>query len=659
MNIRRYLAYFLCISFSVMAFFMYTTIMFNQQLMNAFDTDAGSNGIINVSIAVLAVFSLLFITYGHSTFIKSRRKEFGLLLTLGMSRAEIGKIISIENGLVGLFSILLGLVGGTVFSRLFYMAFVHVLGLQGIIYRLDIKSYVLTVVMFAAVFAMVIAVSCTSTGRMEITELLKNSRKMERNRINSPLLGLAGIFMIVFPIVAILKRPPTDGSGQDLFYLILLCLIGLYLLISHFGSMVIRLVKKNRKIYYRQLLLTSGINYRFNRNKRIIYIISVLCIATIFYMGIFYTIYSGALEQSSEQHPYHVAYVEYKDYNRLTGETRKELLAQGDNPLVSEKQAEFLRIRFGFPAFTYSESGPAVDVQKPTNTDVSSFHEGDALSVSQYNEFAESKLHVEEGHFINLRLTAAGKEKSSDFPFPLVYIASGKGVNSFIYDKTICDMPFNKPPFLCESVKLLNDSDYERLRTESDKSSIGTIYLMNFKNWEKTGSIADSLKQALNEANAFLDTTAPYNKTISMAKALEPVSRLEYFTELKQGAGTALYLFGFIGFIFFVSSGCVLYFKLYTELDSMKDRFRKLFNVGITGGEVKKLVINELKLVFFFPLILGSIISCFLIYSLSADDSARTEQYLAGALIISGVYFLFQSLYYAIIRQKYLDEILK
>ncbi len=657
MNSKRYLAYFLCISFTVMAFFMYSNLLFHRELLLSMDDSLRSTSILGVSVAVLALFSLFFILYAHTSFLKSRRKEFGLFLTLGMSRSEIGRIISMENGLVGLFSMALGLIGGTVFSRLFYMAFVGILGLQNVAYRLDIRSYFLTVSLFALIFVAVIFISRSVTGKMEIVRLLKSSRNTERNWINSPVPGIVGIFMILGAILSVLNKPAPEELDSDFVYAILICIAGLYLVISHFGSLLLSLMKKGGKVYYRQLLFTSGINYRFNRNKWVIFITGVLCAVTIFFIGIFYTLYSGALEQAAKQQPYHISYAEYMGYNRLTGEALVAAVQEDGNPVVEEGSVELLRVRFGFPAAASPGTGKTA-AQGSAAMDPPGLYETDVISESQYNLLAKSKLHVEKGHFINLRLTSAGKTDSREFPFPTVNIFTGKSMYRLAYDETICDMPFNRPRFLNETIKLLSDEDYGRIKAEAGTSSILVLKLFNFRNWLDTGPAIRHLEEALNKANAKIATDNP-EKIPETENSLRPVSRLEYFTELKQGSGTTLYLFGFIGFIFFAASGCVLYFRLFSELDGMKDRFRKLFNVGITGREMKKLIMKELRLVFYLPLGLGGILSCFLIYALSGNDSAEPERFIAGAVVITGVYFLFQSVYYFITKQKYFEEILE
>ncbi len=80
-----------------------------------------ANGMI-ISQVIIVIFSILFVGYSTSIFLKSRGKEFGLLSLYGMTRKQIKKNnVLIENTIISILSLGMGILTGVVFSKLFFM----------------------------------------------------------------------------------------------------------------------------------------------------------------------------------------------------------------------------------------------------------------------------------------------------------------------------------------------------------------------------------------------------------------------------------------------------------------------------------------------------------------------------------------------------------
>src|SRR5665647_1527393 len=92
-NLRRYLLFFLCSSFTIMIFFTYSTILTNKEFMNPSKVNGTiTSNLIAPSLGI-ALFSVMFIIYAHASFAKFRRTEFGLFMVLGMTNWDIGRIM--------------------------------------------------------------------------------------------------------------------------------------------------------------------------------------------------------------------------------------------------------------------------------------------------------------------------------------------------------------------------------------------------------------------------------------------------------------------------------------------------------------------------------------------------------------------------------------
>lgn len=176
-SIRKYITYYLCNSFIVMTFFMYSTLMFNDKLSNSDQVAKGVLNMLFIPTAALGLFSIVFISYAHSTFIRGRKKEFGLLMNLGMSIRDIRKIIIYENILVGISAMILGIISGLVFSRLFFLIIIKLMEITGVEYIIGIKNFIFPIGIFILIYLVNMLVTIISTCRFEIIKLIKEEKK--------------------------------------------------------------------------------------------------------------------------------------------------------------------------------------------------------------------------------------------------------------------------------------------------------------------------------------------------------------------------------------------------------------------------------------------------------------------------------------------------
>src|SRR5690625_781046 len=115
-NKRLYVAYFLSSLFTVMVFFTFANFAFHPALTGE-EMNANVTQGMSVAGGIIYVFSFFFILYSMSSFLQSRKKEFGVLIIQGMSNRQIRWMVFLENMLIGLFATLIGIALGLVFSK--------------------------------------------------------------------------------------------------------------------------------------------------------------------------------------------------------------------------------------------------------------------------------------------------------------------------------------------------------------------------------------------------------------------------------------------------------------------------------------------------------------------------------------------------------------
>src|SRR5699024_5980056 len=107
-NKRLYAAYFLSSMFVVTIFFTFAMFSFHP----AFEAGkVNADALFGMSVAggIIYIFSFFFVLYSMSSFLQSRKKEFGLLMLQGMSIRQIRFMVFLENMLIGILAIIIGI----------------------------------------------------------------------------------------------------------------------------------------------------------------------------------------------------------------------------------------------------------------------------------------------------------------------------------------------------------------------------------------------------------------------------------------------------------------------------------------------------------------------------------------------------------------------
>ena len=648
-NFRRYFAYFLCSSFSIMVLFMYSTLLFNNELTKNL-INKPIYDMMKVALIVIGTFGLFFISYAHSSFMKSRNKEFGLFLTLGMTKKHIDIIIIVENSFVILISLISGLIAGTVFSKLFFMIVTRILQLKGINYSLSYNSYALSIGVFLLIYIIVLLLTKIHTKKLEIIDLLKNSRKAEINKLKHPIIGLLGMTSLLasFILMYLTVTGVIFENGIKIITVyIIICLVALYFCISQFGSMIIHFSRRRKKRYYKNIISITEINHKFNQYKKVLYVVSILSGAAIFFIGLTFSLYISTNDFIANRYPYDIMYMETSKENQLPEGELNKILNNGKTSLVESKSVDFIQMElykmnnieedelFSRKITIFSEK--EVNKLLPKKIDVV---KGQAITSQQSKEV---NPWYEENEIIRLKDAKNNKTYKFDFQQEIY----GSLVN---YD---ANSRYNTISSL-----ILDDADYIRILKDNE---VCKFHLFNFKDWKNTEGIYSSLMSKLKKSNGFSEEGNLWKPNgtweFKDLEPLKPLSKLMMYDKALEFYGFYLFVMCFIGSLFFLSSGVVLYFKVYTDLEDTKIRYKKLFKLGITDYEMKKVISKELKPIFFLPVMLGSMLGIGYMAVLFVNF-ALYKKLLVDSMIVVSLYLLLQTIFYFITRKKYFSEVL-
>ncbi|MFW6287737.1 MAG: hypothetical protein ACOC2J_03195, partial [bacterium] len=526
------------------------------------------------------------------------------------------------------------------FSRLFQMVALELLGIHNFTYLLSYKSFGLTIGVFAAIFIYVIIQSSFSLRKLDIADIFKKARKGESQKKYSLLLGLTGVFCILASCLMFLylyHNRSIEAYNTVVLTAFILPVLGIYLIISNLGNGLLQFIRTKPEVYYRNLLNATEINQKFKQNKKILVTLSILSTMIILFVGMTFSMYSQSIKMAEVLQPNHLEYIELNEINKISSEELTNILNSGETSLVTQNTIEFLSLKI------IDNIDPYDQIQsKPF------------IPVSTYNRINNTDLQVKKGEVVNIVIP--GIQIISNYSPPL-------GKLKLQVDNAIYEVHSNRVLYTdwisglslypSRTGMVINDEDYLNLKKEVSSEQIGQYHRFIYKDWKNTGSIVSNLRTALEQKNKIFEN--------SEAGMFSVKARIEFFQEYKNSYSLGIFVNTIIGILFFIASINVLYFKQFSEIASAKEKFYKLYKIGITEKEIKQKVAREMKIVFFVPLILAIIPGLTAIWfsnSMLGGQEIMSEL-MKSALLIIFLYFVFQTVFYYIIKESYYSQIVK
>lgn len=679
-NFNKYISFYFVNSLIIAMLFMYGSLMFNKSILDTIGETAFYETI-NISLMGLIVFSIVFITYTNISFLKNRGKEFGMYLTLGMTTKDLSKLIVVENLGVMIASLATGVMTGALLGRLFYMGLNKVLKFTNITYEINFKSFLLSTGIFILIFLCNVIFNIIYIKKVSIIDAIKSDKKKEVGKANVVL----GIIALILFVVAMYCLPKTmfkeifDGSTFVIALCVATIILSPYIIISSGIAVFKFIIAKFPRLYNKNILVVSNLSHRFLAYKNILYILSILLAGSMFYVGYSYSIYTASRESIELNNPYDIMFIETDEFNKVEEGKIEEVIKNNGSKLEAYNVLEYIEIA------VFKDEGDRLtfwtDSKSIINESNYNKHMGInidvkpncAIDITVTNE----TLEYDNPNLILTSLTEKQYEAIQEISAENNYQLPKEDFNKIMGNSNLIeinkenikeekDVPFiNYRYTLAGSTGnaiVLDDSDYNVVKSMINENNSKKAHLINLDNGDKAFC---GLIDYLREKNS-LDNFYWNNGNLWGISGYDERAKIEDFrpiyveelVRLKiEDSGIIFFTMIFIGILFMIANGVVLYYKVLSDIDSEKERIISLNRIGITTKEIEKIINKELLITFFVPLLFGGGIGMYLLY-IMVSNSGMTELLMKKSLLIFIGGFIIQSIFYLVSRRKYTKEML-
>lgn len=294
--------------FSVFVFFLFSVLSFHHAL-KIIDTHSAMGITLAVGEVISVIFSVCFISYSISSFLKNRSKQLGLITILGASKKQLNKLIFMENIIVGFMAIINGIILGIIFSKFFLDIANKLIGVSEFTFYFPVKAILLTTIIMGLVFYIIAYFTPKFIRKKEIIKLLKAEVKDDKPQKLIPVLL---VFLILAPISTYIFISKSDWvrSIQEnfIFPFVLLSVIvlGTYLLFSYGLRLLICYQKRSMK--NTRLLSIGNQRSKLRTNAQSMTISTVLYTISFFAFIILFSMSTNVKSETEKIFPYALTY---------------------------------------------------------------------------------------------------------------------------------------------------------------------------------------------------------------------------------------------------------------------------------------------------------------------------------------------------------------
>lgn len=622
---RYYLMYFVSMAFSVMVYYSFVSMSYDESLLNRAANDMRIDVGLRAGSVMIVLFIIIFMFSANSFFVKRRKREIGLYNLLGMRRSQIGILFFVENMLLGALALVTGISLGIVFSKLFTMLLLKAIHTPiSSNFIISFEAILNTILVFSIILAIVSVRTATTVYRYKLITLFKADQQSDGShhvRWYNWLFGLIGLMLLIFGYTLAQRfldfliwteaNYQTNGLAMLFCPLIILviCVVGTYLFFGHFLMIVLFIVRKIKGYYYRDInmVTTGNLSFHLKKNSMTFATIAVLSGTALAAIGGAASVQSFTLELANSTTPTSYA-VTNQYYDDLKGFLQKEKAVISEEAQLKFK---YVGAQMGYTANDEHSNGEG-------------FY--NVMSLSNYNKIEKIVKDVKPIQ-LNSEKDVAVLSGTNQMYIDQVVKQDKTGILGNIGEVTIKETQADflgnvRDMRLSYNAIIVKDSLYQKINAQHEYS----YHIINVKGADENEALANaSLKQFSNELETkkyFEQATTEKNgKMIDSVKQVEKPEgdvlpkgytsqnelsiRFPYYNSLIKNTGLLIYVAVFLGMVFMIATGSIITLKQLSEAEDEILRYDMLRKIGTPKKMIKRSIYKQNFIVFFAPLLVS------------------------------------------------------
>lgn len=644
-NIKSYYLYVFALVFSVSLYYSFVTLQYNPAIVNEIGSGRSSAALKAASYLLLFIVTF-FVLYANKLFMNRRSKEIGLYQLVGMSKSLVARLIAIENIILWLSAIVIGVFVGLLTSRIFVMILLKIVEKDALVeLSFSIEALMVTLGVFSILLLTVILQTAIRIRRVTLLALITTTavadERVKKFNAFQMFLGFVGLISIGYGYylsTTLLDLDDPNLTANVLLFkmvsILTLTIGGTYFVFRFSVALILNFVRKSKKglMSIQDVLSLSTIMHRMKANAMSLTTITVLSATTLAILTLTYISYYSTDSVAKEAVPYD--YIMYED-------TGFELVEEFDKEGI-----QYTRYDIDLLAVP-ADVRPLLVKDAALNKTLSTELGVQVVSLKAIqNKLPNLQLQEGEGYILGYdSLSAENIRIEAQKP---IQFNTSTGEEEIFIKEVVKDRLIPDYHYYGLFTVVVADSYFQKLLNDPITKN-QKIVGMDLK--EENQLIK---AQEVFEANKVsVEMPIPGNDLATNTISVE--SQENYRLKMLDSLGMTIFISGFLGLAFLIATGSILYFKQMSEADEEKGTYKILRKMGFTTNEIMSGIRRKQLFNFGFPLIIGLAHSYFAVKS---GWVLFGTELVAPLLITMGIYIALYSIF-AILSAGYYRKVVE
>ena len=642
-NRKLYYPFALSVILAVTISYLFYSLAFNPKIGDL----RGASAIqftLQLGLIVVTLASAIIVLYANSFVMKNRSKELGVYGMLGLEKRHLIGMTFKELLIFGLVTVTAGIGIGALFDNLIFALLLKLAKMKVELVATFQWSVVFSILLvFGFIFLVIVFLNAIRIIRMDALQLSREKAKGEKK----------GRFLVFQTILGLLSL----GSGYYLaqsvtnallaistfFLAVILVILGTYLLFNAGITVFLKMLKKNKKYYYKpnNLISVSNLIFRMKKNAVGLATIAILSTMVLVTMSAATSIYNGSENIKKLLYPHDMSIsgqnVEVEDLDQLLTQYAKE-----KNLTISTKDV-----------LSYASFG----LSSQDGTKLTTFAKGQnsVMPKTVFLVFDQKDYEKMTGQKLNLTNNEVGLFAKND---------GLKGQKAFSLNnqnytiKQEIQQDFLRDHVSNQYVLLVSDYNYlvvPNIQIFLDQYQDSAIFNQFYGGMDVTASLEEQLKLA-DDFDAYVNNFS-HNLQREDAMVYGGNGASDAIAQMNAFFGGILFIGIFLSIIFMMGTVLVIYYKQISEGYEDRERFVILQKVGLDQKQIKQTINKQVLTVFFLPVIFAFLHLAFAYHMLSlilkVIGVVDTAMMLSVTLSICGIFALIYVLIFMITSRSY------
>ncbi|MCC5423684.1 FtsX-like permease family protein [Clostridium botulinum] len=594
---KDYTIYFLTLILAVCIFYSFNSIESQKVLIEIEFMSAIMKAISGVSVLVSIILGGL-IVYANNFLIKRRKKELGMYMILGMGKRKISRILVTETFIVGVISLVGGLILGIGASQglsTFTLKLFDV-GMDEYKFIISISAIGKTILYFGTMFLFVMIFNVFVISKYKVIDLLIANIKNEDIKFKNPFIYLLTFVLCVislgFSYKSLLEIPfdLERNLERNMSIPIALAIVGTVLFFFSLAGVILYVTNKNKKIYFKGLnmFVLKQMNSKVNTNFISMSLICLMLFITIVVLSTGINFKKVEEEGRRKITPFDASVTLYnKDENKNQKNHIEDMLNKIDfKKSKNEKYAIYNDYYTGLKA-------------------------SELLKIKERN-FARYNVYFSKISDYNKILKLKGEKEIALNKSEVLILSSSGGAINLINEKLKSNrrIDIKGKEYLIKNDKVIE----ENLKTSSRGDNPCTVVINDelVSDYKISSSVLnvmylDKNREENNKKYNKINDNYIKDEYKNSDISIDAITKDEVYSKSNGITSMMLFIAIYLGIVFLITSMAVLALQQLSEASDSIERYKALKRIGANKKMIDKTIFIQTLMYFSLPVILALI----------------------------------------------------